>query len=60
MDELIEKVQNTLEMRSICIPDDYDIKDVLFKKFNVIKIAGDFNDDLEENDERILIVLQKK
>ncbi|MBQ3253909.1 MAG: class I SAM-dependent methyltransferase [Acholeplasmatales bacterium] len=38
----------------------YDIKDVLFKKFNVIKIAGDFNDDLEENDERILIVLQKK
>ena len=29
MDELIEKVQNTLEMRNICIPDDYDIKEIL-------------------------------
>ena len=29
MDELIEKVQNTLEERNICIPDGYDIKNVL-------------------------------
>lgn len=37
----------------------YDIKDVLDKRFKVIKIAGDFNDDLDIEDERILIVLQK-
>ena len=30
MDELIEKVKNTLEMRNICIPDDYDIINILF------------------------------
>ena len=29
MEELIEKVENTLEERNICIPEDYDIKDVL-------------------------------
>ncbi len=29
MDELIEKVQNTLEERNICIPDGYDINNVL-------------------------------
>ncbi|MBR5297273.1 MAG: DNA-directed RNA polymerase subunit A'' [Parabacteroides sp.] len=29
MDELIEKVQNTLEERNICIPDGYDIKNIL-------------------------------
>ena len=29
MEELIEKVQNTLEERNICIPDGYDIKNVL-------------------------------
>ena len=38
----------------------YDIKDVLDKSFEIIKIAGDFNDDLEDLDERILIVLKKK
>ena len=37
----------------------YDIKDLLDKRFKVIKICGDFNDDLDINDERILIVLQK-
>lgn len=37
----------------------YDIKDVLDKRFKTIKIVGDFNDDLDINDERILIVLQK-
>ena len=29
MDELIEKVQNTLEERNICIPENYDIKNIL-------------------------------
>ena len=29
MEKLIEKVQNTLEERNICIPDGYDIKNVL-------------------------------
>jgi len=38
----------------------YDIKDVLDNRFDVIKISGDFNDDLEDEDERILIVLNKK
>ena len=38
----------------------YDIKDVLDNRFDVIKISGDFNDDLEDEDERILIVLKKK
>lgn len=38
----------------------YDIKDVLDKRFEIIKIAGDFNDDLLDDDERILIVLKKK
>jgi len=38
----------------------YDIKDLISKKFNIIKIAGDFNDDLKDDDERILLVYQKK
>ena len=38
----------------------YDIKDILDKRFEIIKISGDFNDDLEDEDERILIVLKKK
>ena len=29
MDELFEKVENTLEERNICIPDDFDIKELL-------------------------------
>ena len=29
-------------------------------KFEIIKIVGDFNDDLCEDDERILVVLKKK
>lgn len=37
----------------------YDIKDLQSKKFKIIKIAGDFNDDLQPDDERILLVYQK-
>ena len=37
----------------------YDIKDVQSKKFKIIKISGDFNDDYQDGDERILIVCQK-
>ena len=37
----------------------YDIKDLQSKKFRIIKIAGDFNDDLQEDDERIILVYQK-
>lgn len=37
----------------------YDINDVLDNRFKVIKISGDFNDDLQAEDERILIVFQK-
>ncbi len=38
----------------------YDIKDLLNTDFDLIKLAGDFNDDLEDEDERILLVFQKK
>ncbi len=38
----------------------YEIKDLLDKRFEVIKISGDFNDDLQDDDERILIVMKKK
>ena len=38
----------------------YEIKDLLDKRFEVIKIGGDFNDDLTPEDERIIIVLKKK
>ncbi len=37
----------------------YDIKDLKSSKFKLIKISGDFNDDLELEDERILLVYQK-
>ena len=38
----------------------YDVKDLMNNDFNLIKMAGDFNDDLEPEDERILLVFQKK
>lgn len=37
----------------------YDIRELPAKKFKLIKISGDFNDDLEPEDERILLVYQK-
>ena len=37
----------------------YDIKDLNHKKFKLIKISGDFNDDYQDEDERILLVYQK-
>lgn len=37
----------------------YDIKELSNKKFKLIKISGDFNDDLQSEDERILLVYQK-
>ncbi len=37
----------------------YEINDFKSKKFKMIKLCGDFNDDLEPDDERILIVLEK-
>lgn len=37
----------------------YDIRELNSSKFKIIKISGDFNDDLEPTDERILIVYQK-
>ena len=43
MDELIEKVQNTLEERNICIPEDYDIKNILVDYESV-----DITDDIFE------------
>ena len=43
MDELIENVQNTLEERNICIPEDYDIKNILVDYESV-----DITDDIFE------------
>lgn len=37
----------------------YDIRDISNKKLKLIKISGDFNDDLLDDDERILLVFQK-
>ncbi len=37
----------------------YETKDVLDKRFKLLKLVGDFNDDFEADDERILIVMQK-
>lgn len=37
----------------------YEIKELLDKRFKLIKISGDFNDDFLEDDERLIIVLQK-
>ena len=37
----------------------FDINKCLDKRFKVLKISSDFNDDLEPEDERILIVLKK-
>ena len=37
----------------------YEFKDFDLTGFKLIKVAGDFNDDLEPTDERILYVLQK-
>ncbi|MCM1131451.1 MAG: class I SAM-dependent methyltransferase [Roseburia sp.] len=37
----------------------YDIKDFAFDGFEVLKISGDFKENLEDEDERILIVLKK-
>lgn len=37
----------------------YDIKELASKKFKLIKLSGDFNDDYEQGDERILLVYQK-
>ncbi|MDE6240818.1 MAG: class I SAM-dependent methyltransferase [Anaeroplasmataceae bacterium] len=37
----------------------HDIKILCFDGFDVLKISGDFNEDLEDEDERILVVLKK-
>ena len=38
----------------------YDLKDLKSNKFKLIELSGDFNDDLEPEDERILVVYQKQ
>lgn len=37
----------------------HEIKDLSCKKLKLIKVVGDFNDDLQDEDERILLVFQK-
>ena len=37
----------------------YDLNDFDFSNFKLIKVVGDFNDDLESEDERIIYILQK-
>ncbi len=38
----------------------YDLDSLNFHKFKVVKIVGDFKDNLDPDDERILVVLQKE
>lgn len=39
----------------------YDINDFInLNKFEIVNLSGDFNDNLEDEDERILVVLKKK
>ena len=45
MDELIEKVQNTLEERNICIPEDYDIKNILVD-YESVEITDDIFEEI--------------
>ena len=45
MDELIEKVQNTLEERNICIPEDYDIKNILVD-YDSIDVTDDIFEEI--------------
>lgn len=68
----ITKRENTKLKHTITITEDddvfkenyyeyyYDIKDISHKKLKLIKISGDFNDDFLDDDERILLVFQKK
>lgn len=37
----------------------YEVSQIKHKKLKIIKMVGDFNDDLEDEDERILLVFQK-
>ena len=71
LDWTTKKTSPTTLMHTITISEDdeefkekyyeyyYDIKDLPSKKFKMIKLVGDFNDDLEPEDERILIVYKK-
>ena len=45
MDELIEKVENTLEERDIRIPENYDIKNILVD-YDSIEITDDVFEDI--------------
>ena len=45
MDELIEKVENTLKERDICIPEDYDIKNILID-YDSIEITDDLYEEI--------------
>ena len=45
MDELIEKVQNTLEERNICIPENYDIKNILID-YDSIEVTDDLFEEI--------------
>ncbi|MCR5350515.1 MAG: class I SAM-dependent methyltransferase [Acholeplasmatales bacterium] len=38
----------------------YELNELLNKKFDLIKVSGDFNDDLEKDDERIIVIMKKK
>ena len=71
LDWTTKKTSPTTLMHTITISEDdeefkekyyeyyYDIKDLPSKKFKMVKLVGDFNDDLEPKDERILIVYKK-
>ena len=45
MDELIAKVEKTLEERNICIPENYDIKNILVD-YDSIDITDDIFEEI--------------
>lgn len=57
---VISITEDDEEIKEIYYEYYYELKDLLDKRFDIIKISGDFNDELMDEDERILVVLKKK
>ena len=57
---VISITEDDEEIKEIYYEYYYELKDLLDKRFDIIKISGDFNDELMDEDARILVVLKKK
>ena len=52
--------EDGIDIKEIYFEYYYELNKLLDKRFDVVKISGDFNDELIDEDERILVVLKKK